>query len=113
MKIQLKQVEIVSALKQYLVSQGFNLSGKTVEIGFTAGRKEGGMTADISIEDVSGAIPGFTDTDAEPETTKPTLSVIQGDKAEEKAADPQPEPEPEAEASAETPVAAKTNSLFG
>lgn len=51
MQISLKQVEIVAALKAYVASQGFNLVGKQVDITFTAGRKEGGLTADVSIED--------------------------------------------------------------
>ena len=51
MQIQLKQAEIVEALKQYIAKQGIGLTDKHVVIGFTAGRKEAGMTADISIED--------------------------------------------------------------
>lgn len=58
MQIQLKQVEIVSALKQYITQKGIDLSGKEVSISFTAGRKEGGITADLSIED--SEIPGFS-----------------------------------------------------
>ncbi len=56
MQIQLKQVEIIAALRQYVQAKGINLDGKTVDIAFTAGRKEGGLTADISIEDQE--IPG-------------------------------------------------------
>lgn len=64
MQIQLKQAEIIAALKQYITSQGINLTGKTVDIEFTAGRKESGLTADISIEETP-AIPGFdTNTEA-------------------------------------------------
>lgn len=51
MQIQLKQAEIVAALKQYISTQGINLSGKTVDIRFTAGRRESGITADLVIED--------------------------------------------------------------
>lgn len=51
MDIQLKQKEITEALKQFIVSQGISLTGKSVSISFTAGRKESGITADISIED--------------------------------------------------------------
>ena len=80
MQIQLKQTEIIAALKQYIGTQGINLSGKTVDISFTAGRKEAGTTADISIED-TGDIPGFTDaTDTADAvavaTAKPALSVV-------------------------------------
>lgn len=59
MQIQLKQVEIIAALKQYITQQGIDLKGKSVNIAFTAGRKESGITADLSIEDVD--IPGFSE----------------------------------------------------
>lgn len=64
MQIQLKQVEIVAALKQYITQQGIDLSAKHVVINFTAGRKESGITADLSIEDTE--IPGFAESDKEP-----------------------------------------------
>lgn len=73
MQIQLKQTEIIAALKQYISGQGISLSGKSVDISFTAGRKEAGITADISIED-AGVIPGFED--AQDETVKPVLTVV-------------------------------------
>lgn len=63
MQIQLKQTEIVAALKQYVQAQGINLVGKNVDITFTAGRKEAGIVADISIEDsaqVLGLAPTAT-----------------------------------------------------
>lgn len=50
MLIQLKQSEIEVALHNYISQQGINLVGKSVSIEFTAGRKEAGITADISIE---------------------------------------------------------------
>lgn len=79
MQIQLKQTEIIAALKQYVTSQGINLAGKDVSIAFTAGRKEAGIIADVSIEDIS--IPGFTDADVEEavkaaETPAPALTVV-------------------------------------
>jgi hypothetical protein len=49
MQIQLKQTEIIQALKLYISSQGINLGGKTVSVGFTAGRKDSGLSADIDI----------------------------------------------------------------
>ena len=58
MLIQLKQSEITAALRDYIVAQGINLTGKTVEIAFTAGRKESGIYADISIEN-AGELPDF------------------------------------------------------
>ena len=72
MQIQLKQTEIIAALKQYITSQGINLVGKEVTISFTAGRKESGVTADLVIEDTG--IPGFDE--AAEETAKPVLAVV-------------------------------------
>lgn len=109
MQIQLKQPEIAAALKQYLFTQGINLVNKSVTIGFTAGRKEGGLTADISIEDTGAEVPGFTDTFGDEEAqAKPALTIVKSEST--------PEPEapvaPQDDAPAETPVKA-TTSLFG
>ena len=61
MQIQLKQSEIIQALKLYISTQGINLNGKTVEVAFTAGRKETGLSADIDIQDIEGnAVLGGT-----------------------------------------------------
>ena len=73
MQIQLKQSEIIAAIKQYIVTQGINLSGKSVEIAFSATRGAAGIIADVSIEDTS--IPGFTDSSAD-DAQKPALSVV-------------------------------------
>ena len=62
MLIQLKQSEITAALRDYIVAQGINLNGKMVEISFTAGRKESGIYADISIEN-AGELPDFLTSD--------------------------------------------------
>jgi hypothetical protein len=51
MQVHLKQEEIKSALRQYVAAQGIDLAGKDVEITFTAGRKQSGISADITIED--------------------------------------------------------------
>lgn len=103
MQINLKQNEIVDALKQYINQQGINLAGKQVEVSFTAGRKEGGLCAEINIEDHD--IPGFSGEQA-------TLALVQT------PTDPAPAPESvvEAAASAAEAVSAeapKTTSLFG
>lgn len=74
MQIQLKQSEIITALKQYITSQGINLTNKDVTISFTAGRKEAGVTADLLIEDSS--IPGFEDDD-QPVEAKPVVAAVQ------------------------------------
>lgn len=49
MLIKLRQSEIEEALQQYIVSQGINLTGKTVKIDFTASRSSDGLTADVDI----------------------------------------------------------------
>ncbi len=51
MQVQIKQAEIESAIRSFISNQGISLVGKEVKIDFTAGRKNGGLTADISIED--------------------------------------------------------------
>lgn len=51
MQVSLNQREIEVALKAFVVNQGINLTGKTVEIAFTAGRKESGISAELNIED--------------------------------------------------------------
>jgi hypothetical protein len=80
MQIQLKQAEIVIALKMYIVSQGIILAGKEVGISFTAGRKEAGVLADISIEDpsaVSLASYGIpVDAPAVEEASKPVAAAV-------------------------------------
>lgn len=57
MQVQLKQSEIVTALKQYISGEGISLQGKTVDMTFTAGRKEAGISVEISIDDAG--IPDF------------------------------------------------------
>jgi len=83
MQINLKQHEIVAALKQYISGQGINLAGKDVKITFTAGRKEAGTSADVVIEDAE--IPG-----GEVETVKPTLAVVKNEAVASIARDPIP-----------------------
>lgn len=51
MQIHLKQVEIETALRQFISQQGISLVGKTVEIAFTSGRKDNGLSAEVTIED--------------------------------------------------------------
>lgn len=123
MQIQLKQAEIVIALKMYIVSQGIILAGKEVGISFTAGRKEAGVLADISIEDpaaVSVAAYGIpVDAPAVEEAPKPVAAAVAQPAAETVAA----MEEAREMAAAETTVAeephsateapvAKANSLF-
>lgn len=70
MQIQLRQSEIVTALKQYIAQQGINLDGKDVVISFTAGRKESGITAEVAIDDAD--IPGYS----VPSQETPTLQLV-------------------------------------
>lgn len=92
MLIQLKQSEITTALRDYIVAQGINLNGKTVEISFTAGRKESGIYADISIEN-AGELPDFLTSDPDeglklvvPEATlEPVEEVAVSEEAQEEA----------------------------
>ena len=59
MLIQLRQTEIEAALQMYIAHQGISLVGKSVDISFTSGRKDNGMSADIDIIDLD---PGFART---------------------------------------------------
>ena len=79
MQIQLKQLEIEKALKAYITGLGIDLSGKTVTIAFTSGRKDNGLSADIEFEDA--VIPGYSDgtaltavpTPSQPQQAKPLV----------------------------------------
>lgn len=113
MQIQLRQTEIEAALKQYVTKLGVNLQGKSVTIGFTAGRKDSGLSADISIEDSTEfQLDLIADDD-----DKPILSVVpngtqDAQPTEEAKADA--EPTTVATVLAEAAVTkAATSSLFG
>ena len=110
MQIQLKQSEIIAALKQYITGQGISLSGKSVDISFTAGRKEAGITADISIEDADQSIPGFDD--AQDEAAKPVLTVVPTPPETKAAEEPAPAVEEPPFATDEPAVAKTPTSLF-
>lgn len=49
MLIQLRQSEIEAALREYIVNQGINLTDRQVDISFTSGRKDNGISADLDI----------------------------------------------------------------
>lgn len=117
MQIQLKQAEIVTALKQYISSQGINLQNKTVNISFTAGRRESGITADLEIEDTR--IPGFDNEDYN--GNQPAVQLAYSNSEPVQAAvevpteaDPAPEvvDEPLPEQAPEPEVPKPTTSLF-
>ena len=51
MQVTLKQSEIEVALKNYIQAMGINLSGKSIDVAFTAGRKEAGISAELDINE--------------------------------------------------------------
>lgn len=53
MQIILKQRDIEAAVKAFVVAQGISLANKSIEINFTAGRKETGISVEIDIEDAN------------------------------------------------------------
>ena len=98
MQINLKQAEIIAALKQYIAGQGISLQGKSVEMAFTAGRGVAGISVEISIEDVS--LPDFG-LPEESQVTPPKLTLI-ADPASVPAASLATETKDEPEAEAQT-----------
>lgn len=59
MNITLNQKDIQKALLLYIIGQGINMEGKTLDVTFTSGRKDNGLTAALHISET--VIPGFTD----------------------------------------------------
>ena len=110
MRIQLRQTEIEEALQQYIANQGINLTGKVVEIGFTASRSADGLTADVDITNATDsvkpaqAIPRAVKTEAQV-AEQPAAPAEEVTAQEEQATEAQPE---EAQAKDVTPA----SSLF-
>ena len=52
MQIHLKQREIEEALKGFISNQGISLAGKSIKVEFTSGRKDNGLSAELTIEDL-------------------------------------------------------------
>ena len=71
MQIHLKQLEIEAALRQFISQQGISLVGKTVGIAFTSGRKDNGLSAEVTIEDVALNTDRRIAGKVTPEETKP------------------------------------------
>ena len=71
MQINLKQKEITEALKMFISHQGINLTGKSVSIEFTSGRKDNGLSAELIIEDTVN-VTNVTATATEEPAAKPT-----------------------------------------
>jgi hypothetical protein len=66
MQIQLRQSELVQAVRQFITHQGINLDGKSVDVDFTAGRGDNGMTATINIEQAP-RLPDLSDAPSDPQ----------------------------------------------
>lgn len=108
MIINLKQTEIEQALRAYVVAQGISLHGKDLTISFTAGRRESGISAEISIDEVE--IPGYSN-DVYVADEAPVAATVASVEVPE---EPQPVPQEEAQEDAAPAVEAKpTVSLFG
>lgn len=119
MIINLKQTEIEQALRAYVISQGISLHGKDLTISFTAGRRESGISAEISIDDVE--IPGYSNdvyvADAAPVAKAavvqlaPVAATVASPEVQEES---QPVPQEEVQEDAAPVAEAKpTASLFG
>lgn len=90
MLIQLKQSEIVAAIKQYVTNQGVNLADKRVDVSFTASRGTAGILADISIEEAE-SLPDLGPTEAAPVSVtveEPVAAAVHTEGATEKADEP-------------------------
>ena len=81
MQVQLNQSEIEVAVTNYIGNVGINTQGKDISISFTAGRKETGISAEITIGN-SSEVPKLNFPADEPK--EPTLRLVK-------------EPEPSAE----------------
>lgn len=99
MEVTLKQRDIEAALKLYLIKEGIQIAGKSVDMSFVSGRKNTGLSVSISITD--SGIPDHVLADG------PKLAVVNGNDQEESGySDPAPDPSPEPEPTT------KTSSLF-
>lgn len=110
MQINLKQTEIIAALQGYISQQGINLAGKTVSVDFTAGRKETGISAEITIEDkqLISATEYLTRSYSGPVDTQPAATIAATVELE-----PTIDPEDAAKEAAAGTEEVKTTSLFG
>ena len=110
MRIQLRQTEIEEALQQYIANQGINLTGKVVEIGFTASRSADGLTADV---DITNATDSSKPAQAIPRAVKTETQVTEQPAAPAEEATAQEEQAPEAQAQeAESKDVTPASSLF-
>lgn len=82
MRIQLKQNEIEEAIKGFLTRQGIAVGGKVIDMVFTSGRKNNGLSVEVVINDPVVA-----------EATETTLEVQDGQLIGSDDLMPQAEPE--------------------
>lgn len=122
MQIIIKQIEIEVAVKNYIAGLGINLNGKDVEVSFTAGRGEVGLSASLDIVEAgSSAMPApaltpvknAQEAPTEAKVTTPTQKPVQVARtpvAEPVATTPAPV-EAEAEVVVEVPAAEDVNKM--
>lgn len=122
MQIIIKQIEIEVAVKNYIAGLGINLNGKDVEVSFTAGRGEVGLSASLDIVEAgSSAMPApaltpvknAQEAPTEAKVTTPTQKPVQV--ARTPVAEPVPTTpapvEAEAEVVVEVPAAEDVNKM--
>lgn len=97
MRIQLVQAEIEEALSDFIVKQGINLTGKDLQISFTNGRGNNGVTADLDIEpSQEGRAPRSTVLHAVESTPAPVVTETKVEPKVELVAETKPAPVDEA-----------------
>ncbi len=109
MRISLKQSEIEAAVQQYIIKQGISLVNKDVKIDFTAGRKEGGLTAEVDIDENDLPVLRITQYMY---SAPPKLELAPVATPEPAEPEEVPEPEPQAKPEPE-PLPKAGVSLFG
>ena len=74
MKIEFNEQEIVAGLHLYIQQQGINLTDKDVSVTFTNGRKENGLSAEVTIDvhTLASSLIAPTETQKVPAVSKVT-----------------------------------------
>lgn len=117
MQITLKQAEITEALKIYVQRQGLSLTGKSIEVNFTASRGDTGLIATLGIEDIG--IPEMQQTSLDYAEARSALRVIADSlpqTAVQTVAAEHPQPQPDQRVSDPEPAPEEKRtkgSLFG
>lgn len=113
MQISIKQPEVTAAVRAYIAAQGINLAGKEFSVKYTAGRGDGGLSAEVEI--LSKDLPDFIDDDASAAVATTAIAaasskgktVLKAGASEKKEPtdDKAPEPKPEVPAESTLPAA--------